>query len=160
MQMSQRAVKAMVPAEKETPQKPQSDGVTGEKLELIRDSSFIGADMADVIRAIARKHPEKFIGQPYQEKVRFNHLGWKMLKIVDGGNDVEEVKTLEEAERTTKTVLAWRDIEVHKIQTKADEDRRRQFNDFQKDESNRKLMADRLNQQLGLKSGTIVADSD
>lgn len=138
--------------------KVEDEGVEAKKLELIEDSSVIGPDRDKLLHRISQRYPNKRIAWPNKKDIYFRHLGWKMLQFTNGGADVKEVTTVEEAERTTDTVLCWRDAKVDEIQRSQDESQRKKFNQFSRQEENPQFMADAVNKVLGIDGVKAVAD--
>jgi hypothetical protein len=101
-----------------------------ERVEVVEDAP-VGPDRVTICGdVIAPKYPNMIMKWPHRDDVKHGYKGWKMLRMIKGGTDVEEVKTFEEAEHTSATVLCWRSRKLDKIHCEPDEIRRKQLNQF------------------------------
>ena len=96
-------------------QEDASIGIEASKVELGYDAGMgfadnIGKWLADVVRP---KYPKYYITYVNRESVRQGFKGWKPLKVNFHKGTVEECD-IDEAEKTTGNVLAWRDMRIQK----------------------------------------------
>lgn len=140
--------------------KPETQSVEATKVEVTGGAQIFTGDRDRLLERIKPKHPGMVVKWADQEQVRFRHFGWKLLAFTEGGEDIKEVDTMEQAERTTKCVLAWRTIEAERVHTAEDEKRRADFNRFVERDLNPQNRVNELNQVFGFDDKTrFVADN-
>jgi hypothetical protein len=94
---------------KEVEADEKANVVEAQDVEIGESDEIYGVDMERCLQMIQRRHPEKHIAWVNQKDSKFKHNRWVWLKVSDGGEDVAEVNTMEEADMTTSNVLCWRD---------------------------------------------------
>lgn len=128
--------------------------------EVILNIQEAAWDLDQIIdRKVRPKHPDKHIARPSQEDARNSqHKGWELLKYIPSKQDVEVVKSMDEASTTRGgNVLCWRD---KRIQEYIDQQEK-----VARDISNRKSNAESTTSQArgindalaGLSGGKIKA---
>lgn len=90
--------------------KQEQAQVQAETVEVGESYEVYGVDIDKCIQKIQSKcRDKKHIAWVDQKDSKRRANGWKWLKISDGGEDVQEVETIEQADTTTSNVLCWRD---------------------------------------------------
>lgn len=125
-------------------------GLEASTVELGTDYTPVGPNVEKVLQKyIIPKYPEMWIAWVRKEDTRFKRLGWKMLAFSSGGDDVEEVKTVEEAERSHSNVLCWMPLKMHQEFTKDENANRLRFNKMVRREGS-KEQAQAFNRTIGI----------
>lgn len=93
---------------------PQATHLEADKVELGIDYKGLNATKTvyDIVADIGKKHPDKHMAFVYRENAVQAGQYWKILQIINGDQDVEEVDHMDKAYKTHWCVLCWRDKKI------------------------------------------------
>ena len=94
------------------PEEAAQTEVSAEDIELGESMEYYGTNLDKAIQMIQKKHLDKYIAWPNRKEAQFRHNRWKFLKLIKEGTDVQVCESIDDADKTTDNVLAWRDRKI------------------------------------------------